>query len=207
MPMTGCRRTAWGATARRNGLPSTKAATAAAASAPVLPGPQAAVDRREDPAPHGQQVGRERDLAGVMPGEREGALDLGRVLVLEDAVGVKVAVDLREREVLGGLLAGARRAALGVDDEPGRLDDAAAQERERGQRGRRREAARVRDEARLADGARRARLGHGVARVAQQLGARVREAVPARVEVSREPERARDVDDAAARPRARAARA
>ena len=76
-----------------------------------------------------QQVRRERDR-DVVAERRELLLDLRRVTVTRDAVGVDVLIDGDEVRLVGGAASGAGDAGLGVDDDVGDQPGA----RQRGQR-------------------------------------------------------------------------
>ena len=145
----------------------------------------------EDAPAHRGQVGREEHLG---PGD---LLDLGRVPVVEEAVGREVLVDRGEERRVLEPAPGPGHPGRGVDDDAGRLDQALLHERGQGQRGRRHVAAGGGDQPRpLEVGP--VELGQPVHRVGQQLGLVVREAVPPRVQGGvLQPEGGREVDQAA----------
>ena len=82
----------------------------------------------EDAPVHRGQVGREQHLG---PGD---LLDLGRVAVVEQAVGGEVLVDRAERACSPWAAARHRTRRGGVDDDAGRLDQPGPHERGQGQR-------------------------------------------------------------------------
>ena len=96
-------------------------------------------------------------------------LDLGRVAVVEQAVGVEVLVDGAERVVGLGGPAGAGDAAGGVDDEPGALDEPGVEQRGEGER-RRRDVAAGRGDEPGADELLAVPLGQAVHGLGEQLG-------------------------------------
>ncbi len=161
-----------------------------------LAGHQSSVDGGQDSAADGQVIRREGDPQGALSGQRQRALDLRRVLVPQDAVGPKVAVDLAEGHVLGRLASRAGHPALGVDEDAVLLDDAPAQQRQRHQRADRRVAAGVRDQLGLAKVAGGAGLRDGVAGPLEQLPVRVDEPVPAWIFIHAQAESAGQVDHA-----------
>ena len=118
-------------------------------------------------------------VAGAKAGEL--LLDLGDVAVAADAVRLHALVDLAEHQVLLRLAAGAGHAGLGVDDEVG--DQPGSREGREGQQGRRRVAAGRPDDRGLpvAKGGEPGpvELGKAVDGLAEQVGPRMLEAVPA----------------------------
>ena len=124
-------------------------------------------------------------------------LHLGRVPMLEQAVGDEVLVDGAEGGVLLQCHARARHAASGIDDDPGRVDDAPAHQRRERERRRRRIAARHRDRTRTDDRV-AVQLGQPVHELRQELGTLVRLVVPLRVQLGiGQPEVSGQVDDRA----------
>ena len=133
---------------------------------------------RQDPPVHRHQVGGEEDLGGQV------LLDLGRVAVVEEAVGDDVLVDGAERVRRRGRPAGTGDAAGGVDDDAGRLDQVGVEQRGQGQRGGGDVAAgRGHEAGALEVGA--VAFGQAVDGFGEERGLVVVEAVPARVERAR----------------------
>ena len=124
-------------------------------------------------------------------------LDLRRVAVVEQAVGVEVLVDGAERGVGLGGPTGARDATRRIHDEPGALDEAGVEQR--GERERRRgHVAAGRGDESGADEVLAVALGQPVDGLGEQLGLVVLEAVPLRVQRGvLQPVGGREVDDAA----------
>mmetsp|Transcript_45096 Transcript_45096/g.141231 ORF Transcript_45096/g.141231 Transcript_45096/m.141231 type:complete len:353 (+) Transcript_45096:196-1254(+) len=158
------------------------------------------VDGLEDTARHGHEVRREVDdgrgrRAGGLEGAIEALLDLRRVAVGGDAVGVNAVGNLAEERALLGGTPRPGGAAFRVDDDIIRLDEALLEQRDERQLRGRGVAARVRHEARLGD-VPAGHLGEAVDGLLLELHGDVRLTVPLLVGVNvGEAEVRRQVDD------------
>src|ERR1700675_4236726 len=148
---------------------------------------------RQDAAGHRNEVGQEVDRSDARVGttgqaprcvdRRQFLFDLGNVSVAAQAVGLDALIDFTELELRLGFAAGARYAALRVDDEVS--DQPVSDEgSERQQRGGGVAAGRPNDRHRRIDQGRQGRavqLGESVDGTLEQVGPRVLEAIPARI--------------------------
>ena len=136
-------------------------------------GGERGVDGAEDAARDGQQVRRERDGHRPAGGGGEFLLDLRDVaMAAADLVGPEAVRDLAEQGGHAGGASGAAGAGLGVDDQGGRVDQAAAQERRQREDHRGRVAARIGGQPGGAD-ALAVEFGQAVDRLGEQFRAGV----------------------------------